>query len=233
MTRMFAEVKKTWNIWVGCEHDCSYCWARDLALGRLKHLPRYHDGFKPRVVEEEMSKTFKSGLIFVSDMGDLFGEWVPKDGIECVIALMKFSPNATFLFLTKNPLRYFDFVRDFPPNVILGITLESNRDLGVTKAPVPFWRFRAFWSLPWDRKMVSIEPILDFDPVFPHWLELIKPAFVYIGYDNHNKHLEEPPLEKTLELISRLQWFTEVRTKTLREAWREHGQPTLSMEDKG
>lgn len=69
--------------------------------------------------------------------------------------------------------------------------------------------------------MVSIEPILDFDPVFPRWIEQIKPEFVYVGFDNHNKHLEEPPLEKTRGLIKALEGFTEVRTKTLREAW--HG----------
>lgn len=222
MTRMFAEVTKRWNPVVGCDHNCSYCWARDLALGRLKHLPRYQDGFEPRLIPGELDKRFRGGLIFVSDMGDLFGQWVPRRWIERVIVAIKRSPNATFLMLTKNPLRYFDFVGQMPENVILGVTIETNRDLGITKAPAPFWRFQYFWSLPWERKMVSIEPIMDFDlNVFPHWLELIKPEAVYVGYDNHNKHLEEPTLEKTRELIKDLEQFTEVRVKTLREAW--HG----------
>ncbi len=220
MTRMFAEVTKRWNPVVGCEYGCSYCWARDLALGRLKHLLRYQDGFEPRLIPGELDKRFRGGLVFVSDMGDLFGQWVPKRWIERVIVAIKYSPDATFLMLTKNPIRYFDFVRQLPPNVILGVTMESNRDLGITKAPAPFWRFQYFLSLPWDRKMVSIEPILDFDPVFPRWIELIKPKFIYIGFDNHNKHLEEPALEKTRELIKALQGFTEVRIKTLREAWK-------------
>lgn len=79
MTRMFPEVTKTWNVVVGCEHGCFYCYARDLALGKLRHLPRYHD-FKPKLVKEELLRRFRSGLIFVSDMGDMWGAWMALTG---------------------------------------------------------------------------------------------------------------------------------------------------------
>ena len=46
--------------------------------------------------------------IFVSSMGDLFGEWVPDIWIEDVFAACKRAPQHTYLFLTKNPQRYLD-----------------------------------------------------------------------------------------------------------------------------
>jgi len=220
MTRMFAEVRMTWNPVVGCEHNCSYCYARNLALGRLSRLPQYQD-FKPYLVKAELLSSFRSGLIFVSDMGDLWGQWVPREWIEQVLAVVDRSPNATFMMLTKNPLRYMEFVRQFPPNVILGATIESNLPYpAITDAPDPGSRAWALACIPWDRKFVSIEPILDFDlNVLPQRIELVKPQFVYIGYDNWGNNLPEPTLEKTKELIKALERFTEVRIKTLREAW--------------
>ena len=72
------------------------------------------------------------------------------------------------------------------------------------------------------RKMVSIEPVLDFEPArFSCMLEGIKPEFIYVGYDNHRHVLPEPPLKKTEQLMKALGEFTEVRPKTLRRAWWE------------
>jgi len=209
----------TWNPVVGCEHNCSYCYARNLALGRLRLLPQYQD-FKPYLVKAELLSSFRSGLIFVCDMGDLWGRWVPREWIEQVLAVVERSPDATFLMLTKNPLRYMEFVRQFPPNIILGATIESNLPYpAITDAPDPGSRAWALACIPWDRKFVSIEPILEFDlNVLPQRIELVKPQFVYIGYDNWGNNLPEPTLEKTKELIKALERFTEVRIKTLREA---------------
>ena len=220
MTRMFAEVWRTWNPVVGCEHNCSYCYARELALGRLRHLPQYQ-GFKPNLVKKELLSSFRSGLIFPCDMGDLWGRWVPREWIEQVLAVVERSPDATFLMLTKNPLRYMEFARQFPQNIILGATIESNLPYpAITDAPDPGSRAWALACVPWDRKFISIEPVLEFDlNVLPQRIELVKPQFIYIGYDNWGNNLPEPALEKTKELIKALEQFTEVRIKTLREAW--------------
>ena len=73
---------------------------------RLKNSEKYKDGFKPKLVEKELRRRFHNQFVFVSDMGDLFGEWVPSEWIIEVIGAVKQSPDSTFLFLTKNPRRY-------------------------------------------------------------------------------------------------------------------------------
>ena len=222
--RMFHEVSATWNPTPGCEHGCTYCWARDLVLGKLKHLPRYQDGFTPKIVPQELKRRFRSGLIFVNAMGDGWGHWVPRSWILDVLRVVAESPQATFLFLTKNPIRYWEFLDQLPPNIILGATIESNRRyMLISRAPGPWERESGMAHLAWP-KMVAIEPIIDFDlDELVAAIRRIKPEFVYIGYDNHHKRLPEPTLEQTRELIAALSKFTEVRTKTLREAWNHGG----------
>jgi len=77
-------------------------------------------------------------------------------------------------------------------------------------------------DLDWDKKFISIEPILDFDlDIFVDWIKDIKPFMVYVGYDNYNNKLPEPPLRKTEELIKTLSNFTAIVKKTIRPAWFE------------
>jgi len=48
----------------------------------------------------------------------------------------------------------------------------------------------------------------------------LQPWAVAVGYDNYNNHLPEPPLEKTMQLIERLEKAgITVFRKTLRERW--------------
>ncbi len=222
-TKMFSIVTETWNPVTGCLHYCRYCWARRLAETRLKNSKRYSNGFTPRLNKEEFSKRFKGGVVFVSDMGDLFGEFIPDEWIEMVLKHVRKFPNTFFLFLTKNPSRYHNF--DFPENVILGATIETDRDSiyeGISKAPKPSERIKAMIELDWDAKFLSIEPILDFSPKFWKKVEKINPFMIYIGYDNYSYKLPEPSLDKTLFLIKKLRdnGFL-VLEKTIRRAWYE------------
>ncbi|MEB3816914.1 MAG: phage Gp37/Gp68 family protein [Desulfurococcales archaeon] len=228
--RMFTIVSETWNPVTGCLHDCVYCWARRLALTKLKHAQRYRDGFKPRFNPEEFKRRFKGGVVFVSDMGDLWGDWVPDAWIRRVLNYIRRFPNTWFLFLTKNPQRYHDFLDEIPPNAILGATIETNRSTyfqegskpRISSAPLPVRRYIAMRDLDWPLKFISIEPILDFDlDTFTRWIEEINPFMVYVGYDNYGNRLPEPPLSKTLEFIRRLEDFTLVIRKTIRPAWSE------------
>jgi hypothetical protein len=80
-------------------------------------------------------------------------------------------------------------------------------------------------ALDWNRKMISIEPILDFDlNTFSKWIEDINPFIVYVGYDNYCYKLREPTLKNTNELIDKIKDTSLVIRKTIRPAWFENRQ---------
>ena len=69
-------------------------------------------------------------------------------------------------------------------------------------------------------KMVSIEPIMDFDmEIFVNWLKEIAPVVVHVGYANYNQYIPEPTLEKTADLIKELSSFTKVKILRVREKY--------------
>jgi len=64
------------------------------------------------------------------------------------------------------------------------------------------------------RKMVSIEPVMDFDSRnLLCMLQDIKPEFVSIGADSRNNNLPESSSKKIKELIYHLKGFTKVIIK--------------------
>jgi len=115
--------------------------------GRLKG--KYRD-FMPKFFPERLKKVPMSGFVFVADLGDLFGWWVPNRWIEAVFkAIIGSGSKATFLFLTKNPGRYHDFLKYYMPNMLFGATIETNRYYPeISKAPAPEYRYKAMKSLP-------------------------------------------------------------------------------------
>lgn len=110
-----------WNPVTGCEHQCPYCYARKMA-NRLKGRYGYpvDEPFKPTFHELKLWDTFpkRPSKIFVSSMGDLFGEWVTAEWINRVLDVVRINYKHTFIFLTKNPKRYSEF--DFPKNAWIG-----------------------------------------------------------------------------------------------------------------
>jgi len=180
-------------------------------------MKKYHG--KPRLIEKEFHdkylnrRRFKdNGFVFVQDMSDLFANSVPFTMIREVNRYIKQFPETTFLLLTKNPKRYNEFL--FFDNTICGATIETNRDYEVSEAPDTTQRYIELSLLQHKRKMVSIEPIMDFDlDIFVNGLRTIKPEFIYIGYDNYHNNLVEPSIEKVDKLIDGLEEFTEVREK--------------------
>lgn len=204
MTRMFRSITRTWNPFVGCLFKCSYCWSRRLAETRLRHLPRYKDGFKPKFISEEFNKRFKPGeFVFVSSMGDI--AWAAPDAMAAILRKIMSYPRTNFLLQTKKPQIYLDWQIGFPPNVYLGTTIESNFDWLKGKAPRPYARYLAMTEIQHPHKFVSIEPIMNFDlQVLVHWIDRIKPEIIEVGYDNYGLHLPEPPWEKVETLLHEL-----------------------------
>lgn len=232
--KMFSFINKTWNpIAMKCRHGCLYCWAEALKKGRLKNARRYRNlngliearrkmgdsDCSAMLMTEELSKRFRAGdYVFVEDMGDLFGSWVPAQWIYEVLKVIEACPDAKFLLLTKNPARMLDY--RFPENVVCGCTIETTLNIReVSKAPDPMDRYLAMKELNHPHKMICIEPIMDFEPAkFLCWIDEIKPELIVIGYDNYNNGLPEPSLAKTKKFIDCLQYaHFNIQTKTLRE----------------
>jgi len=206
---MYSWVDYTWNPIKGvCPHKCVYCYMSRFPTGKLR--------FDRKCMKDNLGK---NNTIFVGSSTDMFAEKVPSIWIEKVLKYCKFHfPDNTYLFQSKNPNRFKEFISQFPNKTILGTTLETNRTTtSISKAPLPSERAYAMAEL---RKyhidmMVSIEPILDFDlEVFINYLKDIKPIFVSVGADSKNSNLPEPNSEKLEELIKELKKFTEVKIKT-------------------
>jgi len=206
---MYPFVTHTWNPIKGCKHDCVYCYVKDLAK-------RYGYSLEPRIVERALKTNLgKNNFIFVGSTSDMFGVWIPASWIGKVFEHCRKYDNK-YLFQSKNPRRFFGFFDELPIKTVLGTTIETNRDYPeISKAPKVSERVSAMFELPARyEKMVSIEPILDFDlHQFASQIESIKPSFVSIGADSKGHDLPEPGGEKVKELIERLQSFTEVKIK--------------------
>ncbi len=140
------------------------------------------------------------------------GYWIAQVLDHCIR-----YPENTYLLQSKNPRRFPEFKHwyEMPNNFILGTTIETNRMYPrlMGEAQSTYYRYLSMTTLKC-HKMVSIEPIMDFDlDVMVHWMKEIKPQFVSIGADSGNNHLPEPSGEKVKALIEALKEFTEVRIK--------------------
>lgn len=204
MSRMFKSIDQTWNVFVGCLFDCSYCNVRKLIKTRLKHSPRYKDGFRPHLVNSELTKTFKPGqFIFVGYMGDI--SFASRYEVAQILITIQGHPDTRFLIQTKDPSCFSRWRLPIPLNVVLGTTIETNRDYHLSKAPLPIDRARSLIDYPHPHKFLSIEPIMDFDlPAIEVWVEALKPEIIEVGADNYHNHLPEPSGEKLCSLLNRL-----------------------------
>lgn len=218
----------TWNPYVGCRHNCTYCYARDIAK-RQKHRCLECYEFVPHLHPERLLKKYKQGeTVFVCSMGDI--SFATFDTFTGILAVIRNQPKTTFYIQSKDPIYFREYLERFGcsigDNVILGTTIETNRNTKeYSYAPLPQYRYDAMKLLS-HCEYVTIEPIMDFDmDVMVQWIEEIKPEFVYIGYnsrDRDTRHLPEPSLAKTEALIEKLKKITEVRLKLIRMAWWEN-----------
>lgn len=218
---MYLDSKKQWNVIIGCEYQCSYCIRSfQRQMKRQKHncikCYNYEPHFHPERLKQPLPRTYGDEFIWACSSGDI--TFAKKEWMEKILERVKELSNRTFFFQTKDPRCFYEY--DFPDNVILGITLESNRWYpSISKAPSPSIRYIDFLGLSFERKIITIEPIMDFSIyILAEMVKNINPIRVYIGYDTKKSNLIEPSLRKTLELCKDLERFTKVKTKLMREA---------------
>jgi len=215
--RRYREARVSWNRGGGCDFDCEYCYPsfrkqakrqKQRCLDCYYYRPHFHPERLTPEYTKKLPKTRPGEFIFTVDMGDWF--WLKPEWRRAILECIEKMPDRDFLIQSKGPSCFHE--DDFPENVILGTTVETNRDdltREISKAPPPSERIRAMIELKHPRKMITIEPILDFDlDEFARMIVSVKPWRVYVGYDSHpdKNRLREPPLSKTKKLIKRLAW---------------------------
>jgi hypothetical protein len=227
-TNMYKLSVHQWNPFAGCKHDCIYCqssfqrqlkrWAKKSCAKCYEFVPHTH----PDRLNQSLPKTKYMQFIFTCSSGDI--AFCRTDNLEEIITRIHSEPNNAFLIQSKNPKTFNRVI--FPKNVILGTTLETNRDElceGISRAPKPSQRYKDFLEVNHPLKMVTIEPVIDFDlNVMIDWIGNINPCMVWLGYDSGKNKLPEPKLEK----VKSLHWELAKRgfvviLKTIRKAWSE------------
>ena len=223
---MYHDSVKQWNVYVGCNFNCVYCERSFKAqMKRQKQnfikCYSYEPHFHPERLDWKLPFTKGDEFIWACSAGDI--TFAKPEWIEAILERIREMPARTFLFQTKDPACYARY--DLPDNLLIDITLETNRDEGyrdISKAPLPSKRYHDYMEIENNNKLVTIEPILDFDiEIFSDWIRDIDPIRVYIGYDLKKCKLPEPGLEKTEVLISSLEEFVKIKPKLLRRAWWE------------
>lgn len=240
--RMYKERKKNIGIIEGCPFGCTYCAFKSLqkrfgtSTEDKEFLPHVHlsrlDIKPPETINEQFVTIGLNGDISATSDEVMFK----------IIEYCKKWSRTQFLIQSKNPTRFVelnesgDYKFRFPGNTILAATVETNYTViphhyykdgvmdypysAISKAPPPTERIEAMAKIKDNRKVITIEPVLDFNlTTFVELIKKVAPFRVYVGYCSNNTKLPEPLLEKTGLLIDELRKFTDVQLKLMREAW--------------
>jgi protein gp37 len=172
---------------VKCSAGCAHCYSEALALrykrGRPYTVANIQDvtpflcpGECRRVLTRRESRGQR---VFLCDMTDLFGEWVPTKLIHQLFGVMKQRGDVTFQILTKRPQRIAECLPpdwgNGYPNVWLGTSVENCKEL---------WRIDALRELPAALRFLSCEPLLE--GLYP--LDLSGIGWVIVGGESGPHH---------------------------------------------
>jgi hypothetical protein len=176
---------------------------------------------RPVRIEPKELKTDlgKGNFIFLGSSCDMFAQDIEKGWIMDTLTLANRYENQ-YLIQSKNPVRFHEFLDYIPADkYTLCTTIETNRHYPaiMNKAPEIPSRVAAMCRLPMqyrDRKMITVEPIMDFDlKDLVYDILCCNPFQVNIGADSGHNNLPEPPAWKIKELIEQLSRYTTVHKK--------------------
>ncbi|MBE3140799.1 MAG: hypothetical protein IMZ61_02075 [Planctomycetes bacterium] len=230
MASKMYEGVMTWNPLKGCGFSCTYCVPTfQRQAKRQKHNCMKCYNFEPHEHPERLTKIPNAKTVFVCGNGDI--SFCDDYFLRQIVLATAKKLKTTFYWQSKNPATLSrvtatlrEFVEPLLCNHIMVTTLETNRDKDyhlISKAPPPTDRAYDFMRLPWHRKIVTIEPIMDFDHnEFMRIILDIKPELVYIGYNSKPGavKLPEPTRHQTELLIYYLE-INNVPVKTKFLPW--------------
>lgn len=233
MTSNMYPNTKTWNPFVGCSFDCVYCeksFKRQLKRVAASIGCKQCYDYTPHYHPERLRKIPSAENVFVIGTGDI--SFCIESFTRMIFeAIDNHKPRIekTYFFQSKDPQcfnKYLNWFKENQDKVVLLTTLETNRDEwywhNISKAPPPTARMLDFLILDYPRKVVTIEPVLDFDHgEFVYWIKRLRDQgtleYVWFGYDSKNCGLPEPSIEKAQAFVDALQALgIEVRGKSLR-----------------
>jgi protein gp37 len=153
----------SWNPVTGCLHRCEYCYAREIVF--LPTTRAYFPaGFAPVFHPERLTAPANTKVpadaatdprrrrCFVCSMADLFGRWVPREWIQQVLEACIANPQWFYLFLTKFPSRYLEFLGYLPPTAWLGTSVDEQKRVRLAEDA-----FRQIGDVP--VKYLCLEPL--------------------------------------------------------------------------
>lgn len=201
---------ETWNPFKGCEYECNYCiHSFQRQAKRQKHRCTACYEYRPHFHAERLNKLPSSNNIFACGNGDI--AFCPEDQLEQIVAVIRKRADRTFLLQSKDPST-FARIMDIPDNLILGTTIETDREdiyQGISKAPVPAKRIESFAKIDHHRKMLTIEPIMVFThDVMVQWVKDIDPELVWLGFETKKTPgIQSPTVSDAMKLCETLEAF--------------------------
>jgi len=195
-----------------CPHKCIYCYAQD---SEKKWKSGRYAG-EVRLIEKDLKvkydkKTLEKmggvypAVIFMEHMNDILAKGVSNKMVQKIINHCNEYPENTYVFQTKNPMRFKDFT--WTPNAIFGCTIETNRENDLAEAPKREERMQAMKEIV-GRKFLTIEPVLKFDvDILAKWVGEINPEFINLGADSKGHNLPEPTVTEIMALVEALKAY--------------------------
>jgi protein gp37 len=218
------------------------CYAYKLANGRLKQKylvnnniayskqfkTAHEDPFHPRFWQSRLSepieqptpeKPAKRKGIFVCDMGELFGNYIPRAWQEEIFTTIKLCPYHRFYLLTKQPQNLVKF-SPFPENCWVGVTItnqHTNANANLSDS------LRALIDIDAKVKFVSFEPLLEeinvsFYPDEVQWLIIGACTGTYVEMlDLHHRLNGYVPATRLMRLDDVGRYTLQPRVEWIRE----------------